>query len=110
VNVAIAIGVFCIIFVIVVWVHLWLYLTRDHRSRPSAPAAVPAEVQAQPQPAPRAAVGQPMTCIQHRWSDRRHRLKLTEDGLCSTGERIRFCLHCAVEKTEEQPLTEMEPR
>jgi len=111
VNVALAIGVSGLIFIAGVWLHLWrLYLTRGHPSRSAAPAAIPAEGPAQPQPAPRATGGQSMACSQHRWSDRRHRLKLTENGMCSTGQRIRFCLDCAVEKTEEQPLTEMEPR
>jgi len=108
VNTVIAIGLCCLVMAGGVWLYLWwLSLGRGDRSQAYKGFAMPAEAQAQP-PAEQATRGQPIACIQHRWSERRHRLALTENGLCTTGEGIRFCLDCAAEKTEA-PFTEMEP-
>lgn len=41
-------------------------------------------------------------CIRHRWSQPRPRLRLTGTGLRDVGQRIRFCLDCAAEKTEDE--------
>lgn len=41
------------------------------------------------------------TCARHRWSQPRPRLLLTGTGLRDAGQRIRFCLDCAAEKTDD---------
>lgn len=46
----------------------------------------------------------------HRWSGPRPRLELTGDGLRDSGPQVRFCLDCAAERTEDQPLNEMESK
>jgi hypothetical protein len=40
-------------------------------------------------------------CVRHRWSQPRARLLLTGTGLRDAGQRIRFCLDCAAEKTDD---------
>jgi hypothetical protein len=40
-------------------------------------------------------------CARHRWSQPRARLLLTGTGLRDAGQRIRFCLDCAAEKTDD---------
>ena len=44
----------------------------------------------------------PSGCARHRWSQPRPRLRRTGTGLRSAGQRIRFCLDCAAEKTEDE--------
>lgn len=41
-------------------------------------------------------------CARHRWSPPRPRLRLTGTGLRDAGQRIRFCLDCAAEKTDDE--------
>ena len=41
-------------------------------------------------------------CSRHRWSQPRPRLRLTGTGLSDAGQRIRFCLDCAAEKTDDE--------
>jgi len=41
-------------------------------------------------------------CVRHRWSQPRPRLRLTGSGLRDAGQRIRFCLDCAAEKTDDE--------
>ena len=41
-------------------------------------------------------------CVRHRWSQPRPRLRLTRTGLRDAGQRIRFCLDCAAEKSEDE--------
>ena len=41
-------------------------------------------------------------CARHRWSQPRPRLLLTGTGLRDAGQRIRFCLDCAAEKTDDE--------
>ena len=41
-------------------------------------------------------------CVRHRWSQPRPRLRLTGTGLRDAGQRIRFCLDCAAEKTDDE--------
>lgn len=43
-----------------------------------------------------------VVCGRHRWSQPRPRLLLTGTGLRDAGQRIRFCLDCAAEKTDDE--------
>ena len=43
-----------------------------------------------------------VACVRHRWSQPRPRLRLTGTGLRDAGQRIRFCLDCAAERTEDE--------
>ena len=45
-------------------------------------------------------------CVRHRWSQPRPRLRLTGTGLRDAGQRIRFCLDCAAEKTDDESTSD----
>ena len=110
-NIVIGLGVCCVAFIAGgSWLYLWrLYLTRTDTSQTHARVALPTSAPAPPPSAHQAAGGRSVAFSQHRWSGPRPGLKLTEKGLCSTGQPIRFCLDCAAEKTEERPFIETEP-
>src|SRR4051794_2517953 len=51
--------------------------------------------------ASRATSSAPAGCARHRWSPPRARLLLTGNGIRDAGQRIRFCLDCTAEKTDD---------
>jgi hypothetical protein len=107
VTAAIVLAVCCLAVTIGGW---WWYLTRYRPRRKTRSAAAAPSGSAGRAPAARSRGGSSRSYVQHRWSGRRPRLELTEDGLRDTGQQIRFCLDCAAERVEDQPSSELEPK